>query len=181
MTKTEDIRQYAFRNDSGYTVPPYGTMVVTDTIEEQNEIIYLIRRPTYVDEQRQDSARVVFNLGEYVEDGGKGRCTSAMPAQALCLASTVIGDTVGPVEDSFILGNTGIAFIVKTRDNTYPHVEGSSETWMVEVNVSEVEVVQVTSNTRDADGYYPGNVQRFVTLTKTWVTVRACRVRDVNA
>jgi hypothetical protein len=180
MTQTADIRQYSFRNDSGHTVPPYGVMAVTDTIVEQNEIIYLIRRPTYADEQLQDPARLVINLGEYVTNGEKGRCTSSMPVQALCLATTVLGDTVGPVEDSFVLGNTGIAFIAKTRDNTYPHVEGSSETWMIEINVSEVEVVLVTSNTRDADGYYPGSVQRFDTASKTWFTVRSCRVRDVN-
>jgi hypothetical protein len=45
----------------------------------------------------------------------------------------------------------------------------------------EVEIIQVTSNTKDADGYYPGNVQKFDTITKTWSTVRTCKVRDVNA
>ena len=181
MTQTSEIRTYAFRNDSGFQVPPFGVMSVTDTIVIENEVTYLIRRPTYADEQLQDPARLVVNMGDYIDDGSYGRCTSAMPVQALCDPTVGVGTVVGPVEGSFVLGPNGNAFVVKTRDNSYPHVEGSNETWMVEINVSEVEVVLVTSNTRDADGYYPGSVQRFDTATKTWSTVRACRVRDVNS
>ena len=136
MTQTAEIRQYAFRNDSGHTVPPYGVMSVTDTIEEQNEIIYLIRRPTIDDQEAQDPAWLVFNLGEYVANGDKGRCTSAMPAQALCKSDVVLHESVGPVTDSFVLERYGAAFVTKCRDNTNPHEEGTAVAWMVEIDVT---------------------------------------------
>ena len=179
MTQTKDIRTYAFRNDSAYTVPPFGVMAVTDTIDSQNEITYLLRRPEYQDEQLHDPGRLVINLGEYVAAGQFGRCTSSMPAQALCASGVAVGNVVGPVENSFVMGPLGNAFIIKTKDQTTPHIEGTAETWMVEMYKTEVEIIQITG-ALDGDGLYPANVVRYDTATATWSTVRACRVKNAN-
>jgi len=40
--------------------------------------------------------------------------------------------------------------------------------------------VLITSNIPDNDGYYPGEVQRYDVATKTWQTLYACKVVDVN-
>ena len=40
--------------------------------------------------------------------------------------------------------------------------------------------VLITSNVPDADGYYPGEVQRYDVATKTWQTLFACKVLDIN-
>ena len=156
MTKTEEIRQYAFRNDSGHTVPPYGVMVVTDTIVEENEMIYLVRRPTLADQEAQDPAWLVFNLGEFVDDEEYGRCTSAMPCQALCEADVIEHESVGPIEDSFVLGKYGAAFVTKCRDNTDPHEEGTSVVWIVEIDVT-ASISGKTQGTSLVPGT-PGNV-----------------------
>lgn len=179
MTKKQGVRHYTFRNDSGFTVPPFGVMSVTDTIDSENEVVYLIRRPTYADEQAQDPARLVFNLGDYVADEAYGQCTSSMPCQALCKTGVALNQIVGPVEDSFVLENIGNAFVIKSQDNTDPHVEGTAEVWMVEPNIADSAIVEITGAI-DGDGYYPANVVKYDSATNAWVTVRACRVKDAN-
>jgi hypothetical protein len=40
--------------------------------------------------------------------------------------------------------------------------------------------VLITSNVPDADGYYPGEVQRYDVATKAWQTLFECKVVDIN-
>lgn len=40
--------------------------------------------------------------------------------------------------------------------------------------------VLITSNVPDAEGYYPGEVQRYDLATRTWQTLFACKVVDIN-
>ena len=42
------------------------------------------------------------------------------------------------------------------------------------------EIVFITSNIPDANGYYPGAVQRFDVTTKSWGTIFNCKVVDAN-
>jgi hypothetical protein len=42
------------------------------------------------------------------------------------------------------------------------------------------EIVFITSNIPDANGYYPGVVQRFDVVSQTWNTVFPCKVVDAN-
>jgi hypothetical protein len=59
---------------------------------------------------------------------------------------------------------------------------GSIERWAV-VRLDDGDFqshVLVTSNVPDADGYYPGEVQRYDATTKTWQTLFACKVVDIN-
>jgi hypothetical protein len=40
--------------------------------------------------------------------------------------------------------------------------------------------VLILSNVPDAEGYYPGEVQRYDVATQTWESLFACKVVDVN-
>lgn len=42
------------------------------------------------------------------------------------------------------------------------------------------EIVYITSNIPDANGYYPGMVQRFDVTSKSWGSIFACKVVDAN-
>jgi hypothetical protein len=42
------------------------------------------------------------------------------------------------------------------------------------------EIVYITSNSPDEDGFYPANVQRYDTVSRTWITQYACKVIDAN-
>jgi hypothetical protein len=42
------------------------------------------------------------------------------------------------------------------------------------------EIVFITSNIPDANGYYPGMVQRFDVVSKSWGSLFACKVVDAN-
>jgi hypothetical protein len=182
MTIDSRVRVFPFFNSLGVAIPPFACMVVTGATDNNREMVYAVRQPNYTDEQLQNPSQIVFNDGRYVPSNSYGMCSSDMPAIALVdpSGSPVIGGTVGPVANSWALGTNGIAFVLKCREQSNPHTEGTATPWMVEPYVGETEIVRVTSNVTDADGYYTGEVQRFDTLTKTWYTVRNCRVRDAN-
>ncbi|MBM3982762.1 MAG: hypothetical protein FJ304_21325 [Planctomycetes bacterium] len=59
---------------------------------------------------------------------------------------------------------------------------GSVERWaVVRLDDGDFQAhVLVTSNAPDADGYFPGEVQRYDPAMKTWQTLFACKVVDVN-
>ena len=59
---------------------------------------------------------------------------------------------------------------------------GSVERWaVVRLDDGDFEAhVLITGNVPDADGYYPGEVQRYDVATKTWQTLFACKVVDIN-
>lgn len=59
---------------------------------------------------------------------------------------------------------------------------GSTERWaVVRLDGGDYQAhVLVTGNAPDADGYYPGVVQRYDVATKTWQTLFECKVVDVN-
>ncbi len=42
------------------------------------------------------------------------------------------------------------------------------------------EIVFITSNIPDGNGYYPGVVQKFDVASKTWSTIFDCKVVDAN-
>jgi hypothetical protein len=59
---------------------------------------------------------------------------------------------------------------------------GSTERWAV-VRLDDGDHqphVLITGNVPDADGYYPGEVQRYDVETKTWQTLFPCKVLDIN-
>lgn len=182
MTLADRVRCFSFFNATGLVIPPYACLIVTGATSHNDELVYAVRRPVYADEQLQNPATIVFNDGRYVDANAYGICSSDMPAIALVdnTTSPSIGATVGPIAGSFAMGTNGIAFVLKCFEQTNPHTEGSAQAWLVEPYVGETEIIRVTSNTTDADGYYTGEVQRFDTATKTWYTVRNCRVRDAN-
>jgi hypothetical protein len=59
---------------------------------------------------------------------------------------------------------------------------GSAERWaVVRLDDGDFQAhVLITGNVPDADGYYPGEVQRYDVATKTWQTLFACKVVDIN-
>jgi hypothetical protein len=59
---------------------------------------------------------------------------------------------------------------------------GSTERWaVVRLDDGDHQAhVLITGNVPDADGYYPGEVQRYDVDTKTWQTLFACKVLDIN-
>ena len=59
---------------------------------------------------------------------------------------------------------------------------GSEERWaIVRLDDGDYQThVLITSNVPDDDGYYPGMVQRYDVDTKTWQTLFACKVVDIN-
>lgn len=59
---------------------------------------------------------------------------------------------------------------------------GSSERWaVVRLDDGDYQAhVLITGNVPDADGYYPGEVQRYDVATKAWQTLFACKVVDIN-
>jgi hypothetical protein len=59
---------------------------------------------------------------------------------------------------------------------------GSTERWaVVRLDDGDHEAhVLITGNVPDADGYYPGEVQRYDVDTKTWQTLFPCKVLDIN-
>jgi hypothetical protein len=59
---------------------------------------------------------------------------------------------------------------------------GSFERWaVVRLDDGDHQAhVLITSNVPDAEGYYPGEVQRYDVDTKTWQTLFACKVLDIN-
>ena len=42
------------------------------------------------------------------------------------------------------------------------------------------EIVYITSNVADEDGYYPAIVQRYDTFSRTWISQYTCKVIDAN-
>ncbi len=42
------------------------------------------------------------------------------------------------------------------------------------------EIVFITSNIPDGNGYYPGVVQKFDVASKSWSTIFNCKVVDAN-
>jgi hypothetical protein len=59
---------------------------------------------------------------------------------------------------------------------------GSTERWaVVRLDDGDHQAhVLITGNVPDADGYYPGVVQRYDVDTKTWQTLFPCKVLDIN-
>jgi hypothetical protein len=59
---------------------------------------------------------------------------------------------------------------------------GSTERWaVVRLDDGDHQAhVLITGNVPDADGYYPGVVQRYDVDTKTWQTLFECKVLDIN-
>ena len=59
---------------------------------------------------------------------------------------------------------------------------GSTERWaVVRLDDGDHQAhVLITGNVPDADGYYPGEVQRYDVDTKTWQTLFPCKVLDIN-
>jgi len=59
---------------------------------------------------------------------------------------------------------------------------GSTERWaVVRLDDGDHQAhVLITGNAPDADGYYPGEVQRYDVDTKTWLTLFECKVLDIN-
>jgi hypothetical protein len=59
---------------------------------------------------------------------------------------------------------------------------GGSERWaVIRLDDGDLQAhVLITSNVPDADGYYPGEVQRYDVKTKTWETLFECKVVDIN-
>lgn len=59
---------------------------------------------------------------------------------------------------------------------------GGSERWaIVRIDQGDFEAhVFILSNLPDADGYFPGEVQRYDVTTKTWLTLFPCKVLDIN-
>jgi hypothetical protein len=182
MTLLDTVRLFGFQNLTGEIIPPFACMVVTGISDELGAPRYTIRKPVYDDEQTQDPARIVFNSGVPCPINSWGACSSDFPAHALVdeTSGAAVAQVFGPVSGSWALGPLGNAFVLKAKDTSRSVITGSQYVWIVELHVAEVEVVRVTTNTPDGDGYYAGFVQRFDKTTKTWYNVRACRVRDAN-
>ena len=59
---------------------------------------------------------------------------------------------------------------------------GSTRRWaIVRLDGGDYQAhVMILSNAPDADGYYPGEVQRYDVTTQTWHTLYPCKVVDIN-
>jgi hypothetical protein len=58
---------------------------------------------------------------------------------------------------------------------------GAMRWCLVRIGQSNLEeMVYITSNIPDADGYYPALVQRYDVVTKSWLTQFPCKVLDAN-
>jgi len=126
---------YAFKNQTGYEIPPYGVVVITGATVQEGEIVFSIRRPTASDEIDQEPASVLFNGIQPVLNNLDGVGTRTLPVQALIeqpSSDHPSGLAVGLKADSFALAEGGSCFKILAKDLTDPHIQSGHGVYFVE-------------------------------------------------
>jgi len=187
----DSVRGVAFYNASGETVPPFGVMEVSPDFEggksgvfvDDNEFRIRIKKPT------SDGAKypglIIINGHLPVRNQGYGFASTLGVGMALFSntdGEPDIGEDIGPKSGEWYLTAKGKGWKVKSYDsgNAY-YVSSALRTIFCELDSNMLEIVKVTSTTKDAQGFYPGVVQRYDPIGLTWVTLFTCKVLDANA
>ena len=126
---------YAFKNQTGYEIPPYGVVVITGATVQEGEIVFSIRRPTASDEIDQEPASVLFNGIQPVPNNLDGVGTRTLPVQALIeqpSSDHPSGLAVGLKANSFALSIDGSCFKILAKDLTDPHIQSGHGVYFVE-------------------------------------------------
>jgi hypothetical protein len=126
---------YAFKNQTGYEIPPYGVVVITGATVQEGEIVFSIRRPTASDEIDQEPASVLFNGIQPVPNNLDGVGTRTLPVQALIeqpSSDHPSGLAVGLKANSFALAEGGSCFKILAKDLTDPHIQSGHGVYFVE-------------------------------------------------
>jgi hypothetical protein len=126
---------YAFKNETGEEIPPYGVVVIEGATLEEGQIVFSVRKPTASDEIDQEPASVLFNAIQPVPDGLFGVGTRTLPVQALVeqpSSDHPSGLAVGLKDDSFALAEGGSCFKILAKDLTDPHIQSGHGVYFVE-------------------------------------------------
>lgn len=180
-----------FFNASGEAVPPFACMELdfvfeggrsaTGTIGDDTGV--RIKKPT-ADGARYSSL-LVFNGPAWVQAQGFGQ--AQLNPQCLALWSGAdgtpeVGWSVGAKSGEWGLSQLGKGFSIKSWDSNQAFFDSASlRTVLVEPDSNLLEIVRITSETKDEQGFYPGVVQRYDPIGLTWETIVACKVVDANA
>lgn len=107
---------------------------------------------------------------------GTGVCTCDWPAEVLYDDSSgapANGEVWGPAKDRWELERGHHGFWVAG-------VGVGPRAALVLPLPREVAVVRKTSNVPDANGYYPGRVEHWDAVSRSWTGVADCRILDAN-
>lgn len=135
MTFIDQLRVFAFKNDTGEEIPPFACMVISGATEEDGEIVFSIRKPTQADEDLQEPAAILFNSIQPVPNDEFGVGYRDFPLQALVdqpSAAYAAGTKLGPIFNSWMLGTKGSCFRVICEDLTDPHVVSNTGIYFIE-------------------------------------------------
>ena len=134
---------YAFKNETGEEIPPYGVVVIEGATLEEGQIVFSVRKPTASDEIDQEPASVLFNAIQPVPDGLFGVGTRTLPVQALVeqpSSDHPSGLAVGLKDDSFALAEGGSCFKILAKDLTDPHIQSGHGVYFVEACHGKAEI-----------------------------------------
>jgi hypothetical protein len=126
---------YAFKNETGEEIPPYGVVVIEGATLEEGQIVFSVRKPTASDEIDQEPASVLFNAIQPVPDGLFGVGTRTLPVQALIeqpSSDHPSGLAVGLKVNSFALAIGGSCCKILAKDLTDPHIQSGHGVYFVE-------------------------------------------------
>ena len=153
------LRTFEFKNTTGETIPPFACMIITGSTEEENELVFTVRKTTSSDASAQQYAAVAFNTGQAVPNGNNARCTLTYPALALVSGAVSVGDEVGPVSGSWYMGSSGSAFIVTSTDATQAYNNGSIDSYLVSPNPKATNLVHFKSGASAISAFNAGTGQ----------------------
>ncbi len=116
----------------------------------------------------------VINGPQAIADDGYGICTVSWPAEVAYAGATAPNarEIWGPANGSWYLNRGKHGFWVVG-------VTGSNSTCLVFPLPREVAVIRKTSDTADANGYYPGQISHWDSVAKTWDDTDTCRIKGL--
>jgi len=88
------------RNDSGVTIPPFGCVQVSGTVEYGGQNFVKVIRPT---DPTGASGGFLFNTFDSIANGKYGICCDGPVSRSLCATSPAVGSTLRPDAGTFYL------------------------------------------------------------------------------
>lgn len=126
------VPSYAFRNNSGEQIPPYGCMEIETSEALDADLCFVVKKPTAAKIRYGDSSSFIFNGGEYVPSGarGEGYFPSPRVYGLVLTATTATVDEfkhwLAPVSGQWYLDKGWIFQLAAASDPNSVHVEGTS-------------------------------------------------------
>lgn len=113
------IRAVTFRNDSGETIPAFGVIKISDTVQQQDIYLYKGEKP---DPDTTPSHLVFYINGPFdVVDGDEGLCyvpTSGVWALYDSANTPAVNESWGPAEGSWELSKDGTGFLILSSETS---------------------------------------------------------------